>query len=452
MNIGIIKKNSLFLIIFLIALFGCTQKKNHTGIPDSNLKIYECDISSEHLTRFYSYEDSLKNANLTKLVLGNFENIEAVSLIKFLDMPDSVDTIEDITNVKLTLQIDDRLNFETVDNQSLKIGKIIDNKWFESDVTWLTLSDSTEWNEGSGFSESAYELLEDLEIEETTEDTISITLSNQLIFDWIEADSTNYGIAIFSEQENSFIELYSTETANYSVLEFDFLGAEADTSVHYTSANSSAYDAFIYHKTDGDELQYYDDKLLVKNVFPTKMFLKFDITDELFIDSESTGITFLNSDISGIQDSTDFHRTRVNKATLILHRIEENSYSLAGNYSLKPYLAIDENIDIDNPETPFVYSEDYISYGDASYGEIDSDSLFTSQIEIDVTDIVQTMFSGSYDSLGDTNTYENYGMIIKSIYENYDFLLIDFYTNDESVDEVLRPKLKIIYTPPYNEQ
>ena len=108
---------------------------------------------------------------------------------------------------------------------------------------------------------------------------------------------------------------------------------------------------------------------------------------------------------------------RINHAKLILYRKMESEYPLGGNYSIKPYLMINDKLDSENPDyLNTEYPDDYISYENATY-----DTLLLPKIEIDVTNIVQSMVSGSYDNLSDTNTYENNGILIRSTYENQDF-------------------------------
>ncbi len=73
---------------------------------------------------------------------------------------------------------------------------------------------------------------------------------------------------------------------------------------------------------------------------------------------------------------------------------------------MRPYLVINQEVDSDSPQLPIKYSDDYISYGmTTSLSELEFHH------KIDITSLVQTMFSGSYDNLGDVSNYENKGSL-----------------------------------------
>ncbi|RLC51973.1 MAG: hypothetical protein DRI23_03955, partial [Candidatus Cloacimonadota bacterium] len=205
MNKGI---NIVILIISsMLIIIGCTDKKNLTGTSglEGPLPI-EIEISSDMFTEFYSYEDSIRNFNSDNLMLGNYSSNnydnQAVTLLKFTSL---VDSFDQAVNAKLNLRIKENHNFDIIDNTTLKIGKMkVD--WFESISTWNAPTDTTTWN-GDTFSilpDEDIEYLNDLVI--TTEgDSLIIELPEDLLQNWILADSLNYGLALFTEEDDKFI-------------------------------------------------------------------------------------------------------------------------------------------------------------------------------------------------------------------------------------------------------
>ena len=440
---GIFKKE-FFLLAFLIFLFACTSRKNKVGNPDSGITPIECYVSSDQIVNFYSYEDSIKSANSTKLVVANYQNKECFSLLKFLHLPELESSEEDTTiveNVNLKLAVRNNLSDEEITPTNLKLG-LLDLYWLESYATWWEATDTTSWN-NTTFSDMDFTTIESYSIE-TEQDSINIQFPGEIVKNWIFSDSTNYGIVLYTEESDNIFEFYSTETDFYPLLTFDYGDVDADSLTFYTSSNNLATDVTIYHKQDDSDLAFFADEMKIANMNPTKMYLKFDLDKELFIDPDAEGIDFPMVDDSGIDTEDEFHRMKIVRAELVLSRKVDNAYPLRGDLSFKPYLVVSENPDSNDPETPFIYPDDYISYGSAT-----SDTLVAIEYSIDITDIVQTMISGNYDSDGDTFDYENHGFIIRSYNENFDLQYIDFFT-PEAADDFNRPKLKIIYTPPFD--
>ncbi|HHE37922.1 MAG TPA: hypothetical protein ENL20_05040, partial [Candidatus Cloacimonetes bacterium] len=91
------------IIFLLIIAFGCTKKDNPTGYPGNEFQPKEIVISDTSLFgNFYSYEDSCRNFNNNpKLLIGNYRNTQAISLLKFTSLPDTVSEIS--SDVTLTL-------------------------------------------------------------------------------------------------------------------------------------------------------------------------------------------------------------------------------------------------------------------------------------------------------------------------------------------------------------
>ena len=402
----IIKLSFWVLGVFLI-LSGCTKKKNTVGIPNGNIQPIETILGSDFIEDNYSFEDSCKNySDNTTLLVGSYRNTQAYSLLRFDNFPDASSFESDI---KLNLYLKNKMNEENI---ALQFGKIEEN-WAENKATWTIATDSTDWNSsGDFFSEITQP---DWTI---IDDSIEVILPINLLQGWLESDSTNFGLVVYSLTDSSFLEINSSETENAPRLIFDYKKTADDTIQTYSAAPVS--DTFIY-STDNDFTKF-ENQLIVANIQPTKMFIKFNISDSIFINMEN----------SGIENSDDFRRMTINRAELVFHKSDENYYLADNELTLRPYPVLTVN-----PSIPFTYGEDYEYLTGSS-----ADSLNSGEISVDVTAIVQKITSGDY---------ENNGFLLKSTFENKDFSHIEFASKDYN-DEDWRPYLKIIYTPPYLDE
>ena len=307
------------------------------------------------------------------------------------------------------LYLKNKINEENI---ALQFGKI-DENWMENKATWTAATDSTDWNSpGDFFSEITppnWTIIDD---------SIEVTLPTDLLQNWLESDSTNFGLVIYSSADNSFLEINSSETENAPRLIFDYKKTADDSIQTYSAAPVS--DTFIY-STDNNFTKF-ENQLIVANIQPTKMFIKFNLSDTIFINMEN----------SGIGNSDDFRRMTINRAELVFHKLDENYYLAGDELTLRPYPVLTAN-----PSIPFTYGDDYEYLTGSS-----ADSLNNDEISVDVTEIVQKITSGDY---------ENNGLLLKSTFENKDFSHIEFAPKDYN-DEAWRPYLKIIYTPPYLDE
>ena len=403
-----IKKVSFGVLSIFLILSGCTKKKNTVGIPNGNIQPIETILGSDLIENNYSFEDSCRNySDNTTLLVGSYHNSQAYSLLRFDNFPDTLSSVEG--DVKLNLYLKNKINEENI---ALQFGKI-DENWMENKATWTAATDSTDWNSpGDFFSEITppnWTIIDD---------SIEVTLPTDLLQNWLESDSTNFGLVIYSSADNSFLEINSSETENAPRLIFDYKKTADDSIQTYSAAPVS--DTFIY-STDNNFTKF-ENQLIVANIQPTKMFIKFNLSDTIFINMEN----------SGIGNSDDFRRMTINRAELVFHKLDENYYLAGDELTLRPYPVLTAN-----PSIPFTYGDDYEYLTGSS-----ADSLNNDEISVDVTEIVQKITSGDY---------ENNGLLLKSTFENKDFSHIEFAPKDYN-DEAWRPYLKIIYTPPYLDE
>ncbi|MDO9577527.1 MAG: hypothetical protein Q7J16_06540 [Candidatus Cloacimonadales bacterium] len=426
MNKGIKFSLIVLLVIFLAA--SCTNKKNPVGTSGEEGPIpTETEITADMFTDFYSFEDSIRTYNSDNLLVGrydsnNFQN-NAASLIKFTSL---VDSFYQITNVRLDLRIRDNHDFDIT---TLKVGKIISSNWFETTATWLAPTDSTSWYTDGAFS---FTEGEDIEILYGLDmaligDSLSIRLPNDILENWILADTLNYGLALFCEEDNKFVEFYSAEYSDEDSprLYFDYQETEEDTLV--TNYRTPGNDILIYEKDD--VYQIFENKLIASNIQPIKMLTRFAIPESIFTSVDTFTISF---------DEFYMQRLTINRAELILTFDCANPYPLDGTISLDPYLMVSDSTawNLTDPSLPMLNSEDY----EDPYISSTSDSLNSAAFAVNITKIIQDMVSGEKD---------NYGIMIRSLYENHDFRHTEFFYDENDLTNTKNPRIEIIFTPPY---
>jgi len=403
-------------VMILSLVFGCTIKDNFVGAENEHGPQPDTLIISDTLfSDFYSFEDSIKVfSNNDVFIIGNYLENQSFGLILFSSFPDTITTFED--TIKYTLTIKENYANTDIEN-NLKIA-VMKTNWQENEATWLIPEQDSLWSNGD-FSEEDYEILNNYEVI-VQGDSVEIFFENDLITNWINEEIDNFGILIYlDERDDSFVVFNSSESANSPVLNFQYKSCEADTV--FTEYNKYViYDTYINSKEASPEKM---EILKIANICPTKMFLKFDISQESIIDLTNE-----------IENELDYHRMTINKAELILHQLND-PYITDNSLSLKPYL-----VSLEDPNIPFIYDEDY-EY--ISNTVVSSDSLDNGDFSVDITKIVQAITSGEK---------ENFGIMIKSIYENKDFENIDFVIPDSTSSDINEPYIKIIYTPPFLDE
>lgn len=417
-----IKKDFIFCMLIMVILFiGCTDKKNLTGTSGyGGPQPQETEIASAQFTKIYSYEDSIRINNSDVLLMGNYEsnefNNQAVTLLKFTSL---VDSFDQIANLELRMKIREKHDFDVIDNTTLKLGKM-KTDWFETTSDWNSPTDSTSWSSGTSFSllpNVDIEFLNDLQIE-LEDDTLKIFLPENILEEWILADSLNYGLALLTEEDDKFIVFYSAEySEDYGPrLFFDYAQTPDDTLAAYY--RTPTHDLHIF-ATD-NLYSIFENRLILSNIQPIRMYLKFDIPNSLFTDFS----------IDVIEDTTAFlQRLTINRADLILTSVSPSPYppELNKSINIDPYIMLSDTLNLDDPHKPMITSDDFKDLIITS----SNDSLNSAEFKIDITKIIQNLVSKEYD---------NHGIMLNSIYENKDFKHTEF---------VSEPKIKIIFTPPY---
>ncbi len=418
MNIGI-RLVGIIMIISLI-MISCTQKDNIVGTDGSgNLTPLNVTIDQNSFTEMYSYEDSCAYSNSNTMLVGKYEDETSYSLLRFTSLPDS---FYEISNVRISLQIKDRHNFDIVDNMTLQLANINDIEWYEN-ATWWTSSDSTDWNNGEHFSETDYtDYWPGVYEIECEGDSINIIFSNSSILEeWINED-VNSGLVIYSYTDG-FLELYTSEYSNDKnpILTFEYRETAEDTLI--TKTIQTCYDCMIY-ETDNN-YEKWENELKISNIQPINIYTKFDIMESIFTD-------VLPADYVIADDDTILflQRITINRAELILNNDGVNTYPLDGSISLSPYFVTSDTINTDITEIPLLTNDDI----DDLYISSTTDTLNSEQFIINITKVIQYYISGEYD---------NNGIVIKSLNVNDNFIHTEFD---------LEPEIRITFTPPYLEE
>ena len=403
-------KQWLILVGLLTLFFGCTDKKNNIGFENQNppqeILFGDSIFVETNGAKFYSFEDSLKNYQSNdKLIVANYpkfeSNNEIRTLFRLITLPDTVLSID--SEIEMTIPIINSSQDFTASD--LKFGKVSTN-WSETKATWFSAIDSTDtpnWNNPGGD-------FEDIDFEEVTveNDTVFVTIQEELLIEWINDINANYGIIVYTQTPDLIIEFNSSESINSPRIKFTYTNKNEE-SVDFNK--SFTYDTFIAETND--IFSIYQDRLILSNIQPIRSYLKFNLDKDYF----------------NITDSTEFKRITINKAELYFTRKTENEYFEQSTFSIKPYLVSNVLEDTTDESEPMIADDDY----EDLYNITSIDSLKMSEpdlFKVDISKMVQSYIS---------NNTENNGILLRSIYESKDLKYLEF---EPSV------QLRIIYTLP----
>lgn len=424
----------MVLVLLLLALTACTEKKNPVGYNSIGEPKY-LEFGSEVLGNFYSYEDSINSYSSSSiLTIGNFEEYEMLSLIRFYGLPDSLVELEN-SYLSLSMVVS---HIEGEQSSTYQFGRL-GQYWSQNEVTWETASDTTSWKED--FEEPFWELI--INGEYSSLDTIDIQIPSEYIYSYESgkyyADSliADYGFYIKRSDpvidERNFIEYYSYESdaSLQPSLSFGYK-SDTDEESFTTWNNGTIYDASIYRSENEDLETYsvYSGVLKLRNISPVKLLLGINIGYEDFIESGEN---------TGIYSAEDYDKMTINKAYLVLYAKEY--YSSNDYIYTQPALITDSSI-LEIPEENEIpeYDENYTLISGVVTTQ---DSIMTEgenkYYKIDITSALQS-YTTSHDE------EDGYGLVIRSIRENRDFSFVEFYTGEENAE--LSPYLEIYYTPP----
>jgi hypothetical protein len=417
MNIG---KLSCLLLMLMFFVLGCTNKPNPVGTDWSHIR--PASISDSLFTNQFSFTTPFKlTGNEQKLIVGSYEQKTAKSLLQFISLPDSIYQIVGTPTLRLVLG--KRFSADPI---TLHFDKVVQN-WSESGATWLNAysTPDTVWSANYTVSSGIPDFSDIPDTIAVLGDTLHIDIPAESIQNWKLTNITGYSLQISTTQSN-YIEIRSTESLFQPELVFKYKLSAADTTT-YSYDHFAANDTFIMNDTN---TQLTNDGLFLRDISPTRLFMKFDVPRSLFTYSDNSG------DILSVND---FKHMTVNKAELVLNVKDNPYYGNSATFMATVYRVKTSITD------PAVISDDDMEF--ITYTPVTTTSPGLGKVSINFTPILQSFTS--YTTGSNNHGKENFGIIIRLTTENQDYSKVEFYGNGDDVPVAKRPKINIIYTPPF---
>jgi hypothetical protein len=399
---GLAKVLWLIALITMIIITGCTRKNNLTGNNWSDARPLIAADSS--FTLGYSYTQSAKvKGSEVKLLCGLDNGIEAVALMQFIDLPDSITVVgQPVLKIYAVRRSATRRN-------PLVLSFYRINKVWRADSTALVTD-----------TDLVPLAITDFTVQDTVSlggDSLSVNIPNAVIEEianGAEADSLGFGIAM-KVVNPGWLEIKSNEGLNGPLLAFSYTRPDAATPVEYSKRAQKDS-----HRITGDQDDVTDYVWSMKNLLPQRMYFKFNLPDSIFADS--TGAHLSQADIK---------RMTINKAELVLY-VKNNPYFTTASCGFFPYIVTRDSL-----TAPLVLVDENL---ELIVNTLSSSTIVSGDsVRIDITAIMQGFTSGDKT---------NRGIVVKSLQEMLNYGNIEFwhYTNAPAGK---KPYVKITYTPPY---
>lgn len=406
------KKSHMLLlgVLSLVLLFSgaCTRKNNLTGNNWSDIRPQV--FTDSLFTAGFSFADTAKVSGYeATLLCGKMGTREAVAVMRFTGLPaDSL--LQTVTEAKLTLKFKRR---SPEPRSTLKLNLFR--------LKWSWTADST-----FAIADSSIVPFEPVIPEYTVPDvsadsTYSITIPNDVIKNWMHTGTTGLCFALRSS-ENGWSEIYSIDSGSSGPkLSFKYkLTTDTATAALKEYSSLAISDSYRVVAPFGTE---YDNRWLIKNISPSRIFVKFDINNSKFRDMDGNPLNALA-----------IKRLTINKAEMVLYVKNNPYYGSTIPYGLRTY-----RVTKDSLSTAVSLQEgDYelLSLNPTSNGQITADSIV-----VNITAVVQGITSGDI---------ENYGVMIQSLQEMANFGELElWHFADPALPAGKAPYIRIKYTPPY---
>lgn len=401
----------IFLIIVSIFLVSCNNKKSILGFSDSNFNTYDITLPDSCITLAYTWSDSLKNySENSKLLLGNFDNTDIRTLIKFPSIPviaNETDIID--STIKIKIKVKEKLYTQNFDMEVYLLTKT----WYENEPTWNVFRKDSTWTTAGG--DLVLPMLKTVSFT-TVADTLIFSIQPSVIYGWGEDANTNKGLLLKSALSgiNHLIEMYSSESAYAPTLQFSYIPRDENGAALTTATykKSAIIDTYIHNGTESFTTD--NTQLSLWNIQPKSMVMKFNLPLSVF-----------QSAAPEIQTADDLKKVTINRANLVFIKKNDNlpNTETAPSIGVGIYQepVVDQNI--------FVFSKiDFFS--------VSSESFTTDTLAVKITGPIQSLIS---------QLKNNNGLIIRSNYKNRDFNRLNFYTINDP-DPTKRPKIRIKFS------
>lgn len=393
------------ILLFLLALLGCTKKNNLTGTNFS-------DIQPQYAENFdfeygYTYDAEGKvSGKETVLLCGNHGGLEAVSFQKFSSLPRITDpALIDSAFFELTI-----VRSKPVYRYPLNLEFYKVNQSWEDSLTSQILDTNLElipgmtYNTASAIADSVFKIDVPVNILLSTEADTLIELS----FAQRTSDAAYLEIKSLETYSGARLKIYYRES----------VAEDAETKTYNSMASMDSYRIPQPSRTISDN------SFLLRNIFPTRLYMKALIDTTLFTrDGE-------------VLSRVERKRCTINSAELILHVKNNPYYDTAINLKAFPFYVKDR--EVTNPANITSANTFSLNLSQAFEGKVVDD-----KISIPLTSQVQAMLLND-----DISNYG--GVIIRSLQEMLNFGEIEFWHfDDPAIPDDKKPSIKIKYTIPY---
>ncbi len=385
------KLNYLLIIGVLIVLNGqnCEEKlpslqSDKSFVIYDSLDIYASDILGETKNIFPSLEKD------DHLLMGKNDEVEAFSMMKFMDFTILPDTIDEVLELSFTFYTVNKLPIDTnlTNTNFIKISKILP-------------SDGFDWNEEDLNSSnisigdiSKEDLVDDVFVGEN--DTCEFVLPENLIEFWKDSANASGGLIFEIPEDNGqFQSIYSSESAKKPFIKLQYIIGEDTTT------------KTIFPTDDVSVINY-----LTEN----------NNSDRLYINEGREQCVLLNVDLENAITNADSN-TYVVRGTLTFH-IDK---SQTRNYNDKIYLYLGL---MDSTDWYDECLDNIINFESVcTLGTDDSVAVFT------INGTIQNYLTESKD---------NVGIVLWSANATHDISNLSLY-GANSPDQSKQPKIKLLF-------
>ena len=396
------------LLVLLMVMSGCTKRHNLTSDNWSNLRPLSTVDTS--FVMGYSYTHDVDVTGLeTQLICGSENGIEAMSILNFTGLPDSLVVIG-----QPTLKI-------IATRRSAVGANPLNLSFFKLNQDWAV--DSTDVITDANITPLAvpdFTVPNTIPTGDSTITTMFVNIPTSVIENWETTDVTGFN-PVIKASVGQWMEMLSNEGLNGPLLHFKY--HEPGDTVTYSYTSHPSKDSY---RITGTQTNLSNNVWGLKNLLPQRMFFRFGLPANIFTYQDST-----LSDSDNILSDTDRKRMTINKAELVLYLKNNSSY-----YKDKKCVFYSYHVLSDTLVSPVVLTDaDLEGIGNTSEYTI-TDSSF---VKIDITDIVMAYTS---------EERANNGIVIKTKSEMQNFGKLDFWSYVDA-PAGKKPYIKITYSAPY---
>jgi hypothetical protein len=279
-----LKKIVFLYLLFLVFFSGCNEEPTNIGIDILRDTILISAISSDTadlITNYEVFDQKSPIFNTGAFFVGKTENMEAMTLLRFGQIPDSLEylTNDDIISCKLTLFPN---NYAIGDYQnsslSFKLKKI--------KSLWSNYTEYSEVKENPDkyFENEEYEGWSgNIKIQDSIP-PVTFDFPRDIITDWFQkqhsnADTNNvadtiWGVALLPDNESNVIHRFSglgqSEEGDYTIIETVYTNSEGETD---TLKLISAIEFSLF-----DDNRPYDEDIVIQGGISLRTRLDFDLS------------------------------------------------------------------------------------------------------------------------------------------------------------------------------